>query len=589
MSQKTLLEVLPKWNLNPLFKSQEEALASLKKLEKEIAHFILDYKGKLLNLGAAELLIGIKSYEKISEGLGRAGSYAYLLYATNMKNPGVLQFYQAVFEKISELSAQIVFFTLELNSLPEDILGAKELEFYLPFLEKNRIFKPFELSAPLEEMLIRKSVTSNDAWVRFYDETLTNLSFKFNGETLNLTKILDKLSSKKPEERKMAAKELGKVLEQNVKPITFAFNSIIKDKQIEDEYRGFKAPIDARNLANFIEKPVVDALISSVKQAYPELSHKYYALKAKIFGVKALKYWDRNAPLPFDDDTKFTFEEAKAITLESYKEFNPKMAEIAEEFFAKNWIDAEARDGKDSGAFSHSTVPSANPFVMLNFLGKVRDVATMAHELGHGVHQVLARKQGALMAGTPLTLAETASVFGEMLVFQNLLKRAKTKEQKLAILGGKIEDMLNTVVRQIAFCEFEIILHDERKNAELTAEFIEKAWLEVQTSSLGSAIEFEDEYKNFWAYISHFFHAPFYVYAYAFGDCLVNSLYSVYKKGNVGDFQAKYLEMLSKGGTLHHSKLLAPFGIDLNQKAFWEQGLGVLKGYINEFEDLLNS
>jgi oligoendopeptidase F len=491
-----------------------------------------------------------------------------------MKNEDTLMFYQSVFEKISDLSAKISFFNLELNTLKEEVITSKELDFYRPFLKKNRIFKEYELSRELEEMLIRKSITSNDAWVRLYDETLTGLKFNFKGKDFNLTKILDKMSSKSAEEREIAAKELGRVLKENIKTITFILNMIMKDKQIEDDYRGFKRPIDPRNLSNFIEADVVQNLVETVRRNYPVLSHKYYKLKAKIFGKEKLKYWDRNAPLPFVDEKYFTFEEAREITLKSYAEFSPKMAEIGEKFFSNNWIDADVHEGKDSGAFSHSTVPSSNPFIMLNFLGKTRDVATMAHELGHGVH---------------LTLAETASVFGEMLVFQKLLQSAKTKEEKLAILGGKIEDMLNTVVRQIAFCEFEISLHDARKNGELSSDFISQKWFEVQKNSLGDGLEFEDEYGLFWGYISHFFHAPFYVYAYAFGDCLVNSLYSLYKSQKVENFEEKYLEMLEKGGREHHADLLKPFGINLCQGEFWQGGIEVLKGYIDDFEELLKS
>jgi oligoendopeptidase F len=580
---------LPNWNLNSLFKSDAEALNFLTLAGVKVASFETDFKDKIIHLKPTEILTAIKQYEAISDDLGKAGSYAYLRYAINMNDEKVLILYQSISERISEIAAKLAFFTIELNSLPENILNEEVLAFFKPFLKQNRIFKPYELSKELEEMLIRKSITSTDAWVRFYDETLANLKFNLDGKKVNISIILDKLSSKKSEERKLAAKELGKILGENIKTFTFAINTIIKDKQIEDDYRGFEKPIDSRNLSNFVETEVVESLIQSVKDSYPALSHKYYSLKAKIFKSESLKYWDRNAPLPFDNDKAFSFEEAKKITLESYREFSPKMSEIAELFFKNNWIDAEVKEGKDSGAFSHSTVPSANPFVMLNFLGKTRDVATMAHELGHGVHQFLAKKQGALMAGTPLTLAETASVFGEMLVFQNLLKLAQTKEEKLAILGGKIEDMLNTVVRQIAFCDFETKLHNLRKEEELTADVISKAWLEVQGESLGNAIVFEDEYKNFWGYISHFFHAPFYVYAYAFGDCLVNSLYAIYKEGKVANFEEKYLEMLSFGGSLHHSELLKPFGINLQDKQFWNGGLNILKSYINEFEKLLVS
>lgn len=575
---------LPKWDLSPLFKTGADAKKFLVLTEIEVKDFAKSYNSKIASLTAMEILKAIEKYEKASEMLGKVGTYAYLLYATNMKDAEVLGFYQSIFEKISELSALLSFFTLELNMLEDDFINKHELSKYKSFLKKNRIFKPYELSKELEAMIIRKSVTSSDAWVRFYDEMLAGLEFNLKGKKVNITEVLHALSSNKEDERKAAAKELGKILKANIKPITFTYNMIVKDKQIEDEYRKFENPIDARNLSNFIERESVQSLIETVKKNYSEISHKYYKLKATIFGKEKLKYWDRNAPLPFADEKTFTYEEAKQITLKSYNEFHPKMAEIGKKFFENNWIDAGVYEGKDSGAFSHPSVPSANPFIMLNFLGKTRDVATMAHELGHGVHQFLASKQGYLMAGTPLTLAETASVFGEMLVFQNLLKTATTKEEKLSILGGKIEDMINTVIRQIAFCEFEIEIHDLRKKGELSAEAINEIFMKVQANSLGEGIELEEEYKYFWGYISHFFHAPFYVYAYAFGDILVNSLYAIYKNKSVQNFEEKYLQMLEAGGTLHHKELLAPFGIDLAQESFWQGGLDILKSYIEEFE-----
>jgi oligoendopeptidase F len=580
--------MLPKWNLETLFKSDKEALNCIQTLKNDAKIFALTCKEKLAKINTDKVLDAIQNYETIVDKLSRVGSYAYLRYAVDMKNEKTLSFYQGVSEEMAELSASISFFTLELNALKDEVINAKELSHYKPFLENTRKFKPFELPNALEEMLIKKSVTSSDAWVRLYDETLAELKFNIKSEDVNLTKALNMLSSADENERKEAGKELGKVLLKNHKLFTFIFNVIVKDKQIEDNYRGFKNPIDARNLSNFVEDKVVSNLINTVKKNYPVLSHRYYKLKAKIFGKQSLKYWDRNAPLPFVSEASYSFKEAKKLTIESYNEFSLEMAQIAEKFFHNNWIDAEVRDGKDSGAFSHPTTPSANPFIMLNFLGKTRDVATMAHELGHGVHQYLARKQGALMAGTPLTLAEAASVFGEMLVFKKLLSLAKTREEKLAILGGKIEDMLNTVVRQIAFCEFEKSLHSARREGELSFDDISKIWLEVQKSSLGEGIEFEDEYKSFWIYISHFVHAPFYVYAYAFGDCLVNSLYSLYSKENKEGFEEKYINMLAKGGTEHHSTLLKPFNINLEDENFWQGGLDILKSYIDEFETLLN-
>lgn len=580
-------EELPRWNLSSLFKDKEEAKNALVKLQDKISNFITACKGKLNAFSPQELFEVIQEYEHISEVLGRVGSYAYLIYATNLQNDESLAFYQFVSETISELSAQIIFFSLDLNELNQEIILAPALAPYLPFLRQNRVFKPYQLTKPLEELLSRKSITSTEAWVRFYNETMAGMKFNFKDQILSLAEILNKLSSTSGADRELASKELGKVLSKNIKTFVFIYNIILKDKQIEDEYRGFKNPIDYRNTANFIEKEVVESLINTVKENYADVSHRYYKIKAKIFGVSSLKYWDRNAPLPFNNDISFTYKQAKEITLESYHNFHPQMSTIAEKFFENNWIDADVYHGKDSGAFSHSTVPSANPFIMLNFMGKARDISTMAHELGHGIHQYLARKQGALMCNTPLTLAETASIFGEQLVFQKLLTRVKTKEERLSLLGSKIEDMINTVVRQIAFCQFENILHDQRKEGEISAEQICKTWLKVQKNSLGEGISFEDEYKNYWAYISHFFHAPFYVYAYPFGDCLVNSLYSIYQKGKVENFEEKYLDMLEKGGTLHHSELLAPFNINLTDKSFWQEGLSILKNYIDEFESLL--
>lgn len=578
---------LPSWDLSSLYKNKDVAKAELSALTKRILDHDAKYKGKLDTLSPESLFSVIKLWEGLCDGMGRIGSYAYLCYATNLTSEEEILFYQFVSEKIAEISSKFVCFKLELNALEGEVLDAKSLVFYKPFLEQNSIFKPFELSKDLEEMLIRKSVTSSSAWVRFYDETLASLKFNFNGKSFNISKILDKLSSQKSEERELAGKEIGRVMKDNITTFSFIINTLMKDCEIENEYRGFKNPIDSRNLANFVETEVVDCLIQTVKKNYASISHEYYKVKAKIFGKESLKYWDRNAPLPFDDDTTFSFDEAKKIVLESYAEFSPQMAEIAEFFFKNNWIDAAAKDGKQSGAFAHPTTPSSNPFIMLNFLGKARDVSTMAHELGHGIHQYLARKQGALMCNTPLTLAETASIFGEQLVFQKLLKQVKTKEEKLAIIGAKIEDMLNTVVRQIAFCDFEIILHDARKSSELTSEFISQNWLKIQKESLGDGISFEEEYKYFWSYISHFFHAPFYVYSYAFGDCLVNSLYASYKAQHVQDFEKKYIEMLSTGGAMHHSKLLEPFNIDLKDREFWQSGLDIIKGYITEFKSLL--
>ena len=370
---------------------------------------------------------------------------------------------------------------------------------------------------------------------------------------------------------------------ENERLFSLITNTLAKDKEISDRWRGFADIADARHLSNRVEPEVVDALVAAVREAYPRLSHRYYRLKAKWFGKKTLPHWDRNAPLPKVDMRPIPWRDAENTVLSAYGAFSPKMAGIADKFFKQNWIDAPIRPGKAPGAFSHPTVPSAHPYVLLNYQGRPRDVMTLAHELGHGVHQVLAAPNGALMAPTPLTLAETASVFGEMLTFQALLARTTDQRERKALLAGKVEDMINTVVRQIAFYTFERKIHTERKAGELTSEQIGKIWVEVQAESLGSAIELMPGYETYWMYIPHFVHSPFYVYAYAFGDCLVNSLYAVYQNASEG-FAERYLAMLAAGGTKHHAELLAPFGLDARDPAFWQGGLSVIERLIGELE-----
>jgi oligoendopeptidase F len=359
---------------------------------------------------------------------------------------------------------------------------------------------------------------------------------------------------------------------------------LIKEKEVEDKWRQYKKPVSSRNRVNQVEDEVVDALVGTVTKNYQKLSHRYYALKAKWFDVSQLNYWDRNAPIPGEDDAIISWKEAKEIVLNSYNTFSPHLATIGEQFFDKNWIDASPRAGKASGAFSHPTVPSVHPYILMNYQGKSRDVMTLAHELGHGIHQVLAGRQGHLMADTPLTLAETASVFGEMLTFQSMLKNKTSPEQRRLMLASKVEDMLNTVVRQIAFHEFETHLHDERRSGELTPDDIGEIWMKIQKKSLGPAIKLDPNYSAFWSYIPHFIHSPFYVYAYAFGDCLVNSLYAVYEESESG-FTEKYIEMLSAGGTLRHKELLSPFNLDAGNPEFWEKGLSMIEGFIDELDE----
>jgi oligoendopeptidase F len=333
-----------------------------------------------------------------------------------------------------------------------------------------------------------------------------------------------------------------------------------------------------------VEDEIVEILTKKVKENYKNISHRYYKIKAKILGLKKMDYFDRNAPLSKIDDEIIPFKNAKKLVLDAYQEFSPKMREIGEIFFDKNWIDAKVIKGKDSGAFSHPCVPCVHPYILMNYQGKIRDVMTLAHELGHGVHQYLAAKQGYFMSSTPLTLAETASVFGEQLTFQKILKNEKDEKKKKLIIANKVEDMINTVIRQIAFLEFEKKVHENRKNGEISLENLCNFWMEIQKESLGSAFKFDDEYKYFWLYIPHFIHSPFYVYSYAFGDCLVNSLYGIYKSGKIKNFEEKYIEMLSLGGVKHHKEMLEPFNLSIDNEEFWQSGLDVIIGYIDELE-----
>ena len=593
---KNATKALPVWDLSDLYRSiQDPALSrDLKLLAQQCPAFAKKYAGKVKNLRAEELLGAIETYEKISEKMGKIGSYAQLLYAGDMVTPENAQFYQNTSDTITQLSAQLLFFTLEINLLSDTLINKHlqhpELKRYSPWIRDVRSFKPHQLDEKLEKLFHEKSTTSRNAWSRLFDETVAGLKFTIDKKEMSSAQALDLLSNPDANKRKVAAKEIGKVFGENIKLFALITNTLAKDKEIEDNWRSFKAPISSRNLANQVEDKVVDALVSSVEKNYANISHRYYKLKAKWFGMKQLNYWDRNAPLPKAPEKNFGWNEATELVLSSYAAFSPTLAKHGKKFFDANWIDVPVRPGKSPGAFAHPTVPSAHPYLLLNFQGKTRDVMTLAHELGHGVHQVLAAKQGALLCDTPLTLAETASVFGEQLTFREILAREKDANRKKSLIAGKVEDMINTVVRQIAFCSFETRIHDARRKGELTPDQIGKIWMDVQAESLGSAIRFEPEYQHYWSYIPHFIHSPFYVYAYAFGDCLVNSLYAVYqaekKAGRAAIFEKKYIAMLEAGGTLRHKELLAPFGLDATKPTFWNQGLGILSDFIDELEGL---
>ena len=580
---------LPDWNLNDLYTSTDakELVNDLNWLEKECDEFAKNYEGKLKFLSADEMLKCVVRNEKISSISGRIISYAGLLYYQKTTDADRAKFLSDMQEKITIFTTKLVFFSLEINSLDDDFLERllKEnvkLSRYKPVFEKIRALKPYQLSDEIEKFLHDLGIVG-DAWEKLFDETIAGLKFKIGGETLNIEATLNFLTDQKRENRKNATHELARVFEKNIKIFTRVHNTQAKEKEIIDRWRKMPTPQMGRHLANQVEPEVVEALRNAVVKAYPKISHRYYELKRKWLGLETMQVWDRNAPLPMESDRLVTWDQAQTIVTDAYTNFDSRMSDLITPFFNKGWIDAGVKPGKAPGAFAHPTVTDVHPYIMLNYLGKPRDVMTLAHELGHGVHQVLASSQGQMLSSTPLTLAETASVFGEMLTFQQMLDNSTDKNERKVLLANKVEDMINTVVRQIAFYDFECKLHDARKKGELTPSNINSLWMSVQSESLGPAFEFVEGYETFWAYIPHFVHSPFYVYAYAFGDGLVNALYATYEENPKG-FEDKYFKMLSAGGSKHHKELLEPFGLDASDPEFWSKGLSMISGMIDELE-----
>ena len=590
-SKRNDLGPLPEWNLADLYPAPTSPAieADLDRTAKDVSSFRETYRTKVAALDGAALAAAIARFETIDETLSRLSSYAGLLHSGDVSSADIGRFYQTVYERVNAISSELIFFTLEINKIEDDalakLLADPALARFAPWLRDTRAWRPHELDEQLEKLLHEKFVSGRGAWVRLFDETEAALRFTVDGKELTVAETLHLMSEPDAKKRRAAAKALGKVFGQNLRLFAHITNTLAKDKEIDDRWRNYPRPQSARNLGNLVEDEVVDALVAAVRDAYPRISHRYYKMKARWFGRDALDHWDRNAPLPEGENRIVPWDRAREIVLGAYAGFAPEMAEIGRRFFDNAWIDAPARPGKASGAFAHPTVPSAHPYLLLNYQGRVRDVMTLAHELGHGVHQVLAAPRGQLMSQTPLTLAETASVFGEMLTFRALLAAEKSPVQRKVMLASKVEDMINTVIRQIAFYNFESRVHEKRRTGEMTADEICDIWMGVQGESLGPAIRFEEEYRTYWTYIPHFIHSPFYVYAYAFGDCLVNSLYSLYAEAHEG-FAQKYLDMLRAGGTKRHKELLAPFGLDASDPAFWSRGLGVIEGLIDELERL---
>ncbi|AUM73705.1 M3 family oligoendopeptidase [Paracoccus jeotgali] len=589
---QTEFGALPDWDLTDLYPAPDapELTADLEAVEEKAAAFAADYEGKLAALDAPGMLDAIQRYEEIDILVGRIMSYVGLRYYQNTTDSARAKQMSDIQARITDATTPLVFFSLEFNRVPDDHYQALFTApdgpaRYKPVFDRMRAMRPHQLSDELEKFLHDNSVVGAAAWNRLFDETMAGLTFQIDGEEMQLEAALTLLTDHDRARREAAARALAQVFGDRVKLFARIHNTLAKEKAVEDKWRKMPSPEYGRHLANHVEPEVVEALRDAVTRAYPRISHRYYKLKARWLGLDKLQVWDRNAPLPTETPRSVGWDEARQTVLDAYAGFSPRLAELAEPFFDRGWIDAAVKPGKAPGAFAHPTVTTAHPYVMLNYLGKPRDVMTLAHELGHGVHQRLAAQQGELLSSTPLTLAETASVFGEMLTFRKLLAETTDPAQKKALLAGKVEDMINTVVRQISFYDFELRLHAARAEGELTPDDINAIWMDVATESLGPAFEFMPGYETFWSYVPHFVHSPFYVYAYAFGDGLVNALYAAYQAAPEG-FQQKYFDMLSAGGSKHHKELLAPFGLDASDTAFWDKGLQMIEDFIDQLEAL---
>ena len=590
-SIKKNLGKLPIWNLGDLYESpnSKKLRDDLRNLGIITKKFEKKYNNKVINLSSEKLLKAIIELEKIDIKIDKIMSYAHLLVAEDGNNEKNKIFYQKMQEKITSIASSLVFFNIQINEISDHNLNKlfsnRSLGVYKNWTLNLRKFKPYQLDIKTEKLLQEKSITSRSAWVRLFDDTIASLKFPFKGKELSSAEIFNYLSDKKELNRKNSAKVVSKVLKSNIRVFATITNTLAKDKSINDNWRGLPNPVSSRNLSNVVEDEVVNALSDTVIENYSRVSHRYYKLKAKWLKKKYLMYWDRNAPIPFQSQSTFSWKEAKNIVINAYNDFDIRAGSIVEKFFDNSWIHAPVTSGKSPGAFAASTIPSVHPYILVNYQGKARDVATLAHELGHGIHQYLAgKKQTYFNTSTPLTLAETASVFGEMLTFKSILKTTVKKNERKGLIANKVEDMINTVVRQIAFYEFEKQIHEKRKINELSVEEINSIWMEVQKNSLGPSIKFEDDYKYFWSYIPHFIHSPFYVYAYAFGDCLVNSLYGLYET-NSFKFEDKYINLLESGGNNSYDQLLKPFGLNPKNKNFWYKGIKVIEDFIDLLED----
>lgn len=581
------------WDLSDLYESpndpnlKSDTEGVIKKAEK----FNSNYRGRVAELDAEEFAQMLTDYEEIIQTLGKIGSFAHLIWSTNTEDSELGKLLQQANELSSEVSQKLVFSDVEWLKIDDDkankLIESDELSKWKHYLEVSRLYKEHTLTEEAEKVLSAKSVTGRAAWNRYFDETLGAARFELNDEMLTEQEVLSKLHEPNRELRKKAHASLTKTFRDHSRTLTFVFNTILADKYTNDKLRNYDSWITSRNMSNQTNHETVDALVTSVTDNY-SLAQRYYKLKRKLLGVDEMFDYDRYAPITKSTKT-VEWGQAKDMVLEAYGDFHPEMSSIAGEFFEKNWIDAAIKPGKRGGAYSASTVTSVHPYVFMNFDGKLRDVQTLAHELGHGVHQYLSRKQGELQSSTPLTTAETASVFGEMLVFNKLMNRLDDPSEKLALLVSKIDDTIATVFRQISMNRFEHKIHTARREqGELSKEQFSAFWMETQKDLYGDAVTLTDEYKIWWCYIPHFLHTPGYVYAYAFGELLVLALYDSYKSSKNG-FSDKYLSLLEAGGSDWPHNLVSTMGLDIKDKNFWNRGLDIFEGMVKEAEELAAS
>lgn len=580
------------WDLSDLYARVDDP-----QIEADIARtnaladdFAAIYRGKVASLDAEGLRAAVSAYEAIVEAANKLGAFAYLIWTTDAANARYGALLQRLTEWEAQLQQKLVFFELEWVNAPDEfaqaMLGDAALAHYRHWLETTRRYQPHRLSEPEEKILAEKSVTGRSAWARFFSELMGNTRYPFDGEELTQAAILAKLHEPDRDVRQRAAQAFTEVLRGQLPTLTFIFNTLAADKASDDRLRHYPSWIASRNLENEVSDDVVEALINAVTARY-DIVARYYRLKWALLGVDRLYDYDRYAPLPAAEG-RYEWAQAREMVLRAYGQFHPQMAEVAGQFFARSWIDAPPYPGKRSGAYSASVVPSAHPYIFLNYTGNARDVMTLAHELGHGIHQYLSREQGMLQQHTPLTTAEMASTFGEMLVFSDFMAHETDSAVRLAMLAQKIEDCFSTIFRQIAMNRFEHGMHTARREeGELTSERLGAVWMETQRAMFGDSVELTDNYALWWSYIPHFLHTPGYVYAYAFGELLVLALFARYRQE--GDsFAPRYLEVLRAGGSDWPEKTLAPLGVDLTDPHFWQEGLGEIEKLVTQAEELVN-